>query len=444
MRRYLIIGAGAAGVSAAESIRSQDTAGEIVMLCAEPDGFYSRPGLAYYLNGEIPEKQLHPFHGEDFSRLNIALRHDPAVAIDPEAHTVRTASGKTIVYDRALIATGASARSPRDMPGTRLEGVIKLDNLSDARQIIKLVRRRKRAVVIGGGITALEIVEGLLARKAQVHYFLRGGRYWGSVLDEQESRIVERRLQEEGVKIHYHTEVAEILGKRGRVVGVRTKRGETLKCGIVGIAIGVKPNIQLAVDSGLETDHGILVNPYLQTSHPDVYAAGDVTQVVYPEHGKQRLNVLWWVARREGHIAGLNMAGQRIYYHPDVPFNVTRLAGLTTTIIGSVGRGSEHDDDLLGIARGDSETWRELPDAIVAQRGFDVNRMRLMIGEKHLLGALVMGDQTLSQPLHHLVTNRVDITPIHERLLMPQAPIGEIIAEFWSEWRQSNAPSQQP
>ncbi len=444
MRRYVIIGAGAAGVAAAEAIRSRDTAGEILMLCAEPDGFYSRPGLAYYLNGEIPEKQLHPFHSQDFARLNITLRKDPVIALDPEGHTARLASGKTITYDKALIATGASARSPRDVPGTRLEGVVKLDNLSDARQIIKLVRWRKRAVVVGGGITALEIVEGLLARGVKVHYFLRGERYWGSVLDEQESRIVEHRLQEEGVQIHYHTELAEIMEKRGRVAGVRTKKGETIKCGIVGIAIGVQPNIKVAVDAGLETDRGILVNPYLQTSHPDVYAAGDVTQVVYPDRGKQRLNVLWWVARREGHIAGLNMTGHKTYYHPDVPFNVTRLAGLTTTIIGSVGRGSEHDDDLLGIARGDSETWRELPDAIVAQRGFDVNRMRLMIGEKHLLGALVMGDQTLSQPLHHLVTNKVDITPIRERLLMPQAPIGEILAEFWSEWRQTNATSQQP
>ncbi len=444
MKRYVIIGAGAAGVAAAEAIRSHDPTGEIIILAGEPDGFYSRPGLAYYLNGEIPEKQLRPFSTKDFEHIRVTLRHDPAVALDPRQHTIRMASGKVLTYDKALIATGASARFPKDVPGIRLAGVVKLDNLNDARQIVKLVRWRKRAVVVGGGITALEIVEGLLARGVKVRYFLRGERYWGSVLDEAESKIVEHRLKEEGVQIHYRTELAEILEKRGKVAGIRTRAGETIKCGIVGIAIGVQPNIKLAANAGLETDRGILVNPYLQTSHPDVFAAGDVTQVVYPDRGKQRLNVLWWVARREGHIAGLNMAGRQTYYQPDVPFNVTRLAGLTTTIIGSVGRGSEHDDDLLGIARGDSETWRELPDAIVAQRGFDVNRMRLMVGKKHLLGALVMGDQTLSQPLHHLVTNRVDITPIRERLLMPQAPIGEILAGFWSEWRQTHAPSQQP
>ncbi|GAB4521358.1 MAG: FAD-dependent oxidoreductase [Anaerolineales bacterium] len=443
MKRYVIIGAGAAGIAAAEAIRSRDTAGEIIVLAAEPEGFYSRPGLAYYLNGEIPEKQLMPFGRQDFRKLNITLRHDPARALDPGAHTIHLASGKQLVYDKALIATGASAH-PAKVPGTNLKGVVKLDNLSDAREIIKLVRWRKRAVVVGGGITALEIVEGLQARGVRVTYFLRGDRYWGSVLDESESQIVEHRLQEEGVDIHYNTELAEILEKRGDVSGVRTATDKIIPCGIVGIAIGVRPNIQIAIEAGLETDRGILVNPYLQTSDPDVYAAGDVTQVVYPESGKQRLNVLWWVARREGHIAGINMSGTQHYYRQETPFNVTRLAGLTTTIIGSIGSGGSHEDeDLLGIARGDSETWREIPDAIVAQRGFDVNRLRLMVGEKRILGAIVMGDQTLSQPIHHLVSNQVDITPIRDKLLLPQAPLGEIITEFWTTWRQNYAAAQQ-
>ncbi len=442
MKRYVIIGAGAAGIAAAEAIRSRDTSGEITILAAEPDGFYSRPGLAYYLNGEIPEKQLLPFNKGDFRKLNANLRYDPARALDVQEHTVHLASGKRLTYDKALIATGASARALKD-PGHDLEGVIKLDNLSDARKIIKLVRWRKKAVVVGGGITALEIVEGLHARGVKVEYFLRGDRYWGSVLDEDESRIVEHRLQEEGGRLRYHTKLAEILEKRGRVSGVRTTEGEIIPCNIVGVAIGVQPNIQIAIDAGLQTDRGILVDPYLQTSNPDVYAAGDVTQVVYPDSGKQRLNVLWWVARREGHIAGLNMTGERHYYHQETPLNVTRLAGLTTTIIGSVGSGAR-DEDLVGIARGDSEVWRELPHAIVAQRGFDVNRIRLMIGEKRILGAIVMGDQTLSQPIHHLVSNQVDITPIRDKLLLPETPLGEIIADFWATWRQQYATTKQP
>ena len=145
------------------------------------------------------------------------------------------------------------------------------------------------------------------------------------------------------------------------------------------------------------------------------------------------IDSLWGPAREQGYAAGLNMAGQRTAYIKKAPFNVTRLAGLTTTIIGTVGRGN--DKDLIGIARGDSETWRSLPDAIVAQTGFNVNRLRLLVGEKTLLGAIVMGDQKLSFPLEKIISANADITSIRESLLQPGAPIADIIADYWTSWR---------
>ena len=123
------------------------------------------------------------------------------------------------------------------------------------------------------------------------------------------------------------------------------------------------------------------------------------------------------------------MAGKKTAYVKSPPFNVTRLAGLTTTIIGMVGRGK--DADVIGIARGDSETWRQLPDSMIAQTGFDVNHLRLVIGDKTLLGAILMGDQRLSLPLEKIISGKMDISLIRERLLSPSAKIGEVIAEFW-------------
>ena len=178
----------------------------------------------------------------------------------------------------------------------------------------------------------------------------------------------------------------------------------------------------------------------MQTSHEDIFAAGDVAQVLDPLTGRYNLDSLWTPARQQGHIAGLNMAGTQSTYYKAVPFNVTRLAGLTTTIIGTVGRGL--DEDLVGIARGDSETWRQLPDAISAQKGFDVNRVRVLVGERRLLGAVVMGDQTLSQPLQQIIARQADITPIRDALLQPQADIPEIILDFWSRWRNEDATKQ--
>ena len=203
-----------------------------------------------------------------------------------------------------------------------------------------------------------------------------------------------------------------------------------MKCDLVAYAIGIRPRVDLAIQAGLAADRGILVNEYMQTSDPGILAAGDVAEIYDPMTGRSILDSLWTPARQQGYTAGLNMAGKRTAYIKAPPFNVTRLAGLTTTIVGTVGRG--RDDDLVGIARGDSETWRQLPDCLVAQTGFDVNRLRLLIGERTLLGAIVMGDQTLSLPLVKIISAKMDITPIRERLLAPNAKVGDIVAEFWA------------
>jgi NAD(P)H-nitrite reductase large subunit len=323
------------------------------------------------------------------------------------------------------------------VPGSNLTGVLKLDTFADASRMMKQARRRSSAVVIGGGITALEIVEGLVSRGVKTHYFLRGDRYWHNVLDETESRIIEERLKEHGVQIHYNTELEEIMGRNGHVEGVRTKDGRTIGCKMVAIAIGIRPRVKIARESGLDVERGILVNEYLQTSAPDIYAAGDVAQVFDPFTGKYVIDSLWEPARQQGRTAGVNMTGGREAYTKTVAFNVTRLAGLTTTIIGTVGRG--HDDDLIGIARGDSETWRQLPDAIIAQQDFEVNRLRLMLGERTIIGAIVMGDQTLSNPLHAIVSEQIDISQIKSRLLEAGAPVADLIAEFWSTRRTAHA-----
>ena len=313
-----------------------------------------------------------------------------------------------------------------------------MDTLDEARRILKFAHKARSAVIVGGGITALELVEGLRARGVKTHYFLRSDRYWSNVLDETESQIVEGRLKEEGVQIHYHTELAEILGKGGRVVGVRTKDGRQIPCGIAAIAIGVRPRKELAVAAGLKVDRGILVDEYLQTNHPHIYAAGDVAQVYDPFSGKSIVDSLWGPAVEQGHAAGLNMTGQKVTYLKTVAFNVTRLAGLTTTIIGTVGQG--RDDDLVGIARGDSETWRQMPDAIASQNNFSVNRLRVLVGKQTMVGGIVMCDQTLSRAVHHLIAQKVDITPIREQLLQPDnTSLGDLIADFYTHWRSSAA-----
>lgn len=433
MNRYVIIGSGAAGIAALETIRQLDPLGDVNVITNEVEGYYSRPGLAYYLTGEIGEKMLYPFNQKDFHSLRVKLIYDQVTTIDPYRHEISLKGGSRLVYDRALIATGAQA-TKLNIPGSDAVGVVKLDNIQDARQIIKHARKSKTATVVGGGITALELVEGINSRKVKVNYFLRGDRYWSNVLDKTESKIIEQRLQHEGINIHYNTEIAEIKTNRGQVVGVQTLDGRHIKCDLLAVAIGIRPRIELAKKSGITTGRGILVNEYLQTNVPDIFAAGDVAQVYDPLIGEYVLDSLWGPARNQGTIAGKNMTGNQCQYRKPIAFNVTRLANLTTTIIGTVGRGV--DMDMIGIARGDSETWRKMPDAIASQEDFDVNRLRVLIGQNTLIGAVIMGDQTLSRPLQKLISEQINIAPYKENLLSKDNRVADVIANIWLDYHE--------
>ncbi len=435
MTRYVIIGSGVAGIAAAEAIRQSDARGQIDLIFDDRAGYYSRPGLAYYLTGEIDEKMLYPYQAADFARLALQRRHARVVGIYPQANQVSLHDGARLTYDRLLLATGAAA-AQLTLPGAQLKGVVKLDNLADARQIEKLARKARTAVVVGGGITALEIVEALAAKRVRTYYLLRGERYWKNVLDEVESQIIEQRLQQSGVRIIHHCEVAQILEKRDKVAGVQLVDGRKIKCDLVAAAIGIQPRKGLAEAAGLKTERGILVDSSMRASAPQIYAAGDVAQVYDPNVGEWILDSLWGLAREQGTVAGLNMAGGAAVYQRQIPFNVTRLAHLTTTIIGSVGRG--HDRDLLGIARGDSENWRKAQDELSVQACEDVNRLRVLVGERALLGAVLMGDQSLSRPLQDLIGCRVDITPIRQQLLAVDAPVADLILGFLEQYKERN------
>jgi NADPH-dependent 2,4-dienoyl-CoA reductase/sulfur reductase-like enzyme len=431
-RGYAIVGSGIAGLAAAEAIRQREPNAIIQMVSEESHDFYSRPGLAYLLRGDIPEKQLFIRNVADLRALQLNRVTARVRDLGLDRRELILDDGDRLPYDRLLLATGAAA-APPPFPGGDLGGVVKLDSLDDARRILKSARRGKTAIVVGGGITALELVEGLHARRMRVHYLMRSDRYWSDVLDEVESRIVLNRLRHEGVTVHVNTQVKEAFGRRGWVSGIETQDGGEIDCDLLAVAIGVKSRIELAKLAGLILDRGVLVDEFLQTSMPGVFAAGDVAQVRDPQRGLLPMDVLWPTALEQGRIAGANMTGERIPYVKGVPFNVTQLAGLKVTIIGAVGKGKK-DDDLVTIARGDSQAWRLLTESRVVADRDDVNRVRLMIGDRTIVGALVMGDQTWSRPMERLITEKVEITPIRPALLDGGAEALTRLAEFYRQW----------
>ena len=293
--------------------------------------------------------------------------------------------------------------------------------------------RCKSAVVVGGGITALEIAEGLRARGVHVHYLMRQDRYWRNVLSEPESRLVEESLQREGMQIHHFTQLDRIAGRDGRVVAVETGDGTTIPCDLVAVAIGVRARIGLAEEAGLDCGRGILVDEHLRSSDEHIFAAGDVAETLDEATGRRTMEVLWNSALAKGRVAGLNMAtGPTHAYDKDVPLNITQAR-----------RPQDHDHrhrrhrrvtDLETLSRGDSQSWSELgPSALVETRTRDAS-VRLELGERTILGAVVMGDQALSVPLQDLVGARADVSAITMSLQERAAAVADIVTGFWQDW----------
>jgi NAD(P)H-nitrite reductase large subunit len=425
-RRYVIVGNGPAGLTAAETIRQHDETADIRIVAGEPHRFYSRPGLAYYLTGILPEERLFSRPDADYEAARISRTAGIALRIDRARQLVVLGDGAVLPYDRLLLAVGARAVKP-PTPGMDLQGVLTLDNLDDTRTMIRLARTANRACVVGGGITALELAEGLAARGVETHYLMRGDRYWASVLDPRESAMVEERLAHDGVQIHRGVEIDRVIGRDGAVAGVQTNTGFTMPCELLGVAIGTQARIELAKDAGLETGRGIWTDDTFATGDADIFAAGDAAEVLDPLTGKRGLEALWSVALEHGRIAGANLAGIEQRYRKASPFNVTKIGGVTTTLIGSVGTGGR-EGDLVTLARGDSDAWREQLDAFAVVADAGLNHLRLVLGEDRIVGAVVMGDQALSRSLLHLVRERIDIRSIRERLIEQPAEIRQSIA----------------
>jgi NAD(P)H-nitrite reductase large subunit len=441
LARFVIVGIGAAGLSAAETIRQIRPSADVVLVAEDSHGYYSRPGLAYVLTDEVPESQLYPLNAERWRALGVRLIRGSAARLQPEEHRLVLDGGHSLNYDAVLLATGAAA-VPLGVPGGDLDGVLTLDSMEDTRHILRVARRAREAVVVGGGITAIELVEGLRTQRVRVHYLMRGERFWRSVLDETESSIIEGRLAREGVVVHHHTEIARILGRRDwrgreRVAGVATSHGQVIHCQAVGAAIGVRPRLDLVAGTGIETDRGILVNQRLETSVAGVYAAGDVAQAYDPLTGQAQLDVLWPVAVAQGRVAGANMAGLPTTYDRGVPLNVTRLAGLLVTLIGAVGMRRQADADLVTISRGESEVWLGVPDAVVVQDQHEVNRQRLVIQKGRLIGAVLIGDQTHSRTIEQLVRDRIDLTPFLPALRAPHVDLAQVTQQIQDQLDQA-------
>jgi apoptosis-inducing factor 3 len=325
-QHIVIVGGGAAGFAAAEMLRRQRYQGSIVMLSDDAAPPVDRPNLSKdYLAGTAPEEWV-PLRDDAFyADQRIDLRLKTAVtAIDASKREVTMSDGGTIAYDRLLLATGAEAvRLP--LPGMDLPHVHTLRTLDDSRAIIAKAATTKSAVVMGASFIGLEVAASLRARGIEVHVVAPDKRPMERVLGAAMGDFVRSLHEEHGVIFHLEDTATAIESTR-----VTLKSGGTIAADLVVVGVGVRPRLQLAQAAGLTIDRGVMVDEFLTTSAPDVYAAGDIARWPDP-HGGAAIRVEHWVvAERQGQTAALNMLGARKKFdavpffwsqHYDVPIN---------------------------------------------------------------------------------------------------------------------------
>jgi NADPH-dependent 2,4-dienoyl-CoA reductase/sulfur reductase-like enzyme len=325
-KRIVIVGGGAAGFAAADMLRRQGYQDSIMMLSNDDASPVDRPNLSKdYLAGSAPQDWL-PLRPDDFYKdSHIDLKLNTEVGkIDARASSVALKDGSSVPYDRLLLATGAEpVRLP--IPGMDLPHVFTLRSLADCRAIIKAADSAKRAIVIGASFIGLEVAASLRARKLEVHVVAPEKRPLERVFGPQMGDYVRRLHEEHGVIFHLEDSSEAIEGKQ-----VKLKSGGSLDADLVVAGVGVRPRLALAEDAGLAIDRGVTVDRFLQTSAPNIFAAGDIARWPDPHTGENIRVEHWVVAERQGQTAALNMLGLRQPFeavpffwsqHYDVPIN---------------------------------------------------------------------------------------------------------------------------
>lgn len=342
--RYVIIGNSVAAVGAVESIRKVDRTGDIVLIGDEPYHVYSRPMIAHFLAGEVGKDRLCYRPVNFYRQMKVQFKSGyKATRVDFIGQKVLLANEEQVAFDRLLICTGSSVTMP-NLKGIEMDGVTTFHKLADAYYLKdRLVLGASRAVVIGGGFIGLRAAQSLREAGINVVMLVRS-RVMRRVLDVEGSALAESLLQKEGIEIVKGRAVQEIKGDNGRVAAVVLDNGSEVPCGLVVIATGVAPNLELVKGTGIHVNQGIVVNEYMQTTYSNVFAAGDVAETYDISRERGFTNANWPNAHEQGRIAGLNMAGQRISYQGSISMNVISIGSIPIVSMGITDPEAENDD----------------------------------------------------------------------------------------------------
>lgn len=354
-RTFVIVGAGLAGAKAAEALRERGFDGRLVLIGEEPRRPYERPDLSKHcLVGEKPTEELYVHSSDFYAEQEIELLTGTRVTgLDPGSKSVQLAAGPALRYDALLLATGAAPRG-LPVPGAGLPGVVTLRTMEDSEDLQARIRASSHVIVIGVGWIGCEVAAAARTLGADVTMIAPDALPLARVLGAELGAMYRDVHAEHGVRLRLQTGVEAIVGST-EAEGVRTDVGDVVPGDLVVVGIGAAPRIELATAAALTVDDGVLVDEYLRTSDPAIFAAGDVARAWHPRYGKGIRVEHWANALNQGPAAAANMLGEqaaytkRPYFYSDQYEVGMEYRGYTTSWDGVVLRGDVAAREFLAF-----------------------------------------------------------------------------------------------
>ncbi len=390
-RRYVIIGNGIAGTSAAEVLRKNDPNCSIHLLTNEPYPLYNRVSLPRFLQGVIVEQKVMIRDFAWHEQRNIQLLTETLVTeINTDERVVVTQSGLRLPYDALLVATGGWA-NPLRVPGAEdCKHIYNFVTLDDTKTIIQRMQESHTAVAFGGSFIAYELCDGFAVRKLATTWIMRGPYWLRSSLDPEGGEVIDNIARKFGVNVIHGDEIAEVVARDGVPAYVKTKKGREIQADLIGVGLGITLNTSIVADTPIKVQHGIVVDKYMESDVPGVFAAGDVAHFHDVHSDRYHTMGTWDNATGHGRIAGANMAGDRQVYL-DVPTYTSPLFDVNIAVVGTA---ESENPALETIARREP-----------GEKGNE-NYRKLFFFEKKLVGVLMIGSPKGRKKLIELVKNR--------------------------------------
>ncbi|MFL5702935.1 MAG: NAD(P)/FAD-dependent oxidoreductase [Ktedonobacteraceae bacterium] len=399
-KRYVIIGNGVAGTTAAENLRKQDPNCSIHLLTNERYPLYNRVSLPRFLQGVIIEQKVMIRDFAWHEQRNIQLLTETLVTdVNTEECVVTTDKGQQLPYDALLIATGGWA-NPLQVPGAKdLKHIYNFVTLDDTKTIIARMLESRTALAFGGSFISYELCDGFAMRKLDTTWLMRGPYWLRSALDPEGGEVIDNIAKKFGVEVIHGDEIESVVPNNGVPSYVKTKKGRTIQADVIGVGLGITLNTGILAKTPVEVRQGIVVNEYLETNVPHVYAAGDIAEFYDPTINKHHTMGTWDNAMAHGRIAATNMAGGHAAYI-DVPTYTSPLFDVNIAVVGTA---ESNNPELISLARREP-----------GEKGNE-NYRKLFFRENKLVGVLMIGSPKGRKKLVEIVKNQQVIETATER-----------------------------